>query len=69
MSVLTPFNADGQAHMVDVGSKTDTCRRAIASGQIAMLPSTFALVQSGGHRTGDVLGMPPAAMPSLISFR
>lgn len=32
MSALTHFNADGQAHMVDVGDKADTHRRAIASG-------------------------------------
>jgi len=57
MSALTHFNADGQAHMVDVGGKTDSCRRAIASGQIAMLPATFALVQSGSHKKGDVLGI------------
>ena len=57
MSDLTHFNADGQAHMVDVGDKADSHRRAIASGQIAMLPATFALVQSGSHKKGDVLGI------------
>lgn len=57
MSALTHFNADGQAHMVDVGDKADTHRRAIASGVIRMLPDTFALVQSGSHKKGDVLGI------------
>lgn len=57
MSALTHFNADGQAHMVDVGDKADTRRRAIASGVIRMLPDTFALVQSGSHKKGDVLGI------------
>ena len=57
MSALTHFNADGQAHMVDVGDKADTHRRAIASGVIRMQPDTFALVQSGGHKKGDVLGI------------
>ena len=50
MSALTHFNADGQAHMVDVGDKADTHRRAIASGVIRMQPDTFALVQSGSHK-------------------
>jgi cyclic pyranopterin phosphate synthase len=57
MSALTHFNADGQAHMVDVGDKADTRRRAIASGVIRMQPDTFALVQSGSHKKGDVLGI------------
>ena len=57
MSALTHFNADGQAHMVDVGDKADTHRRAIASGVIRMQPDTFALVQSGSHKKGDVLGI------------
>lgn len=57
MSALTHFNADGQAHMVDVGDKADTHRRAIASGVIRMQPETFALVQSGSHKKGDVLGI------------
>ena len=57
MSALTHFNADGQAHMVDVGDKADTRRRAIASGVIRMQPGTFALVQSGSHKKGDVLGI------------
>lgn len=57
MPALTHFNADGQAHMVDVGGKADTHRRAIASGVIRMQPDTFALVQGGGHKKGDVLGI------------
>src|SRR5574343_1270470 len=57
MSALTHFNADGQAHTVDVGDKADTHRRAIASGVIRMQPDTFALVQSGSHKKGDVLGI------------
>ncbi|MBM2886078.1 cyclic pyranopterin monophosphate synthase MoaC [Chromobacterium amazonense] len=57
MTRLTHFDAAGQAHMVDVGGKAATARRAVAEGMIRMLPSTFALVKSGGHKKGDVLGI------------
>ena len=56
-SVLTHFDAQGQAHMVDVGSKALTRRVAVASGRIDMLPSTLALVTSGTAKKGDVLGI------------
>lgn len=57
MSELTHFNAQGQAHMVDVGAKASTHRIAIASGTILMLPSTLEKVLSGTHKKGDVLGI------------
>lgn len=57
MSGLTHFDAQGQAHMVDVASKAATHRVAVASGRIEMLPSTFALIQSGSVKKGDVLGI------------
>ena len=57
MSKLTHFNQDGEAHMVDVGAKADTRRRAVAEGRILMRRETLALVRSGAHRKGDVLGI------------
>jgi len=54
---LTHFDAQGQAHMVDVGAKTSTRRIAVATGRIEMLPATLALVQSGTAKKGDVLGI------------
>lgn len=57
MSKLTHFDTDGQAHMVDVGSKAATHRVAVARGQIQMEPETLALIQSGNHKKGDVLGI------------
>jgi cyclic pyranopterin phosphate synthase len=54
---LTHFDAQGQAHMVDVGAKAATHRVAVASGRIQMLPSTLALVQAGTAKKGDVLGI------------
>ena len=46
-SPLTHFDAQGQAHMVDVGSKISTHRVAVATGRIGMQPATLALIQSG----------------------
>ncbi|HQS36645.1 MAG: cyclic pyranopterin monophosphate synthase MoaC [Methylotenera sp. 24-45-7] len=54
---LTHFDSGGQAHMVDVGSKAETHRVAIASGKISMLPSTLALIIEGNSKKGDVLGI------------
>jgi cyclic pyranopterin phosphate synthase len=54
---LTHFDAEGQAHMVDVGGKAHTARIARAAGSISMLPDTFALVRSGTAKKGDVLGI------------
>jgi cyclic pyranopterin monophosphate synthase len=56
-SPLTHFDATGQAHMVDVGSKADTARRACAGGSIYMKPETLALIQEGSAKKGDVIGI------------
>ncbi len=54
---LTHFDAQGQAHMVDVGPKTTTHRIAVASGEIQMLPATLALIEGGNAKKGDVIGI------------
>ena len=56
-SPLTHFDAQGQAHMVDVSAKAETHRIARASGEIRMLPATFALIESGHAKKGDVIGI------------
>ncbi len=56
-SPLTHFDAQGQAHMVDVAAKTATHRIAIASGRIVMQAATRDLVRSGTAKKGDVLGI------------
>ena len=56
-SPLTHFDAQGQAHMVDVGAKPATRRTAIATGRIEMQPATLALIASGSAKKGDVLGV------------
>lgn len=43
--------------MVDVGDKASTHRVAIATGRIQMNPNTYQLIESGGHKKGDVLGI------------
>jgi cyclic pyranopterin monophosphate synthase len=54
---LTHFDADGQAHMVDVAAKGESHRIARASGVIRMRAETLALIESGGAKKGDVLGV------------
>jgi len=54
---LTHFDAQGQAHMVDVANKAETHRAAIAEGRISMLPTTFERLQGGQASKGDVLGV------------
>ncbi len=54
---LTHFDADGQAHMVDVSLKQVTARTATAKGAIEMQPDTLEVVRSGTAKKGDVLGI------------
>jgi cyclic pyranopterin monophosphate synthase len=54
---LTHFDAEGQAHMVDVAAKGETHRVARATGVIRMLPATLALIAGGHAKKGDVLGV------------
>ena len=56
-SPLTHFDAQGQAHMVDVAEKAATHRIARATGCICMQPATFALVAQGQAKKGDVIGI------------
>ena len=57
MSTLTHFDAQGQAHMVDVSAKNNTHRIAVARGRIEMLPATLAMIEQGNAKKGDVLGI------------
>ena len=57
MTRLTHFNRQGQAHMVDVGGKSLTKRRAVAAGRIEMQSGTLGLILEGNHKKGDVLGI------------
>jgi cyclic pyranopterin monophosphate synthase len=56
-SPLTHFDAQGQAHMVDVAAKAETHRVARATGHIRMQPATFELIAGGHAKKGDVIGV------------
>ena len=56
-SPLSHFDAQGQAHMVDVGAKAETHRVARATGAIRMQPATLALIAAGSAKKGDVIGV------------
>ena len=56
-SPLTHFDAQGQAHMVDVAGKAETHRVARATGTIRMQPATLALIAQGPAKKGDVIGI------------
>jgi cyclic pyranopterin phosphate synthase len=43
--------------MVDVSSKTETEREAVAGGSVSMKKETFAMIREGGISKGDVLGV------------
>ena len=55
-SSLTHLNKSGEAHMVDVGSKDNTSRLAIAVSQVKMEQPTLDLILSGDAKKGDVIG-------------
>lgn len=54
---LTHTNAAGEAHMVDVSSKTPSRREAVATGSIRMTPVALAAVRDNTIAKGDVLGI------------
>lgn len=57
MSGFSHFDQDGQPHMVDVGDKAVTARRAVAKGMVLMDEATLALIKAGGGAKGDVLAV------------
>ena len=54
---LTHFDAEGRAHMVDVGAKPVTDRVATAEGRVVMTLETLAYITEGRAKKGDVLGV------------
>ncbi len=54
---LTHFDAQGDAHMVDVSDKPVTSRVATAEGHISMAQQTFDIISQGRAKKGDVLGV------------
>ena len=54
---LNHFNDRGEAHMVNVGDKASTHRRAVAEGYIHMQPETLQRILDGDNKKGDVLAV------------
>ena len=54
---LTHFDKKGNAHMVDISSKANTDRIAIAKGTVRMKRETFNIMTEGKAKKGDVLSI------------
>lgn len=54
---FTHLDADGKAHMVDVGGKASTERVARAQARVFMSAETLAMIDDGSHKKGDVLSV------------
>ncbi|HKH40832.1 MAG TPA: cyclic pyranopterin monophosphate synthase MoaC [Solirubrobacterales bacterium] len=53
---LTHVSREGSAHMVDVGGKPESERRAVAQAIVRMDPETAAALARGDAPKGDVIG-------------
>jgi cyclic pyranopterin phosphate synthase len=54
---LTHLDADGAAHMVDVGDKAVTRREGVATGRIVMSAAAVAAIRDGAVKKGDVIAV------------
>lgn len=57
MTGLTHLNERGEAHIVDIGDKAVTRRRAVAQARITGQSQTIATILSGGLKKGDALAV------------
>ncbi|ONI48276.1 molybdenum cofactor biosynthesis protein C [Candidatus Epulonipiscioides saccharophilum] len=55
--VLTHFDENGNARMVDVSDKPNTSRIAVARGTIYVSEKVFDAIKSGKSKKGDVLNV------------
>jgi cyclic pyranopterin phosphate synthase len=55
MKELTHIDKAGRPKMVDISSKSETERRAVAKGVVKMKAATLALIKKGGTKKGEVL--------------
>jgi len=58
---LSHVDAKGRARMVDITSKPDTERAAVARGRVVMKPATLKLIAEGAVAKGDVLSVAKVA--------
>jgi cyclic pyranopterin phosphate synthase len=54
---LTHLNERGEAHIVDIGDKAVTRRRAVAQARVLAMPDTIATIMAGGLKKGDALAV------------
>ena len=54
---LTHLNAKGEAHIVDIGDKAITRRRAVAQARITGQAETIAAIMGGSLKKGDALAV------------
>jgi cyclic pyranopterin phosphate synthase len=54
---LTHLNARGEAHIVDIGEKPATRRRAVATARLEAQAETIALIMAGTLNKGDALAV------------
>lgn len=54
---FTHLNDKGEAHMVDVGDKAITKRKATAQSRIHLSDDAFQLLVEGKHKKGDVFAV------------
>ena len=57
MEELSHVNSKGEARMVDVSSKSDTLREAVAIGRVRMKPATLDRIKQNEIKKGDVLSV------------
>jgi len=55
MEKLSHIDKQGRPKMVDISSKADTQRRAMAKGVVKMKPATLDLIKQGKTKKGEVL--------------
>ncbi|MEQ9636348.1 MAG: cyclic pyranopterin monophosphate synthase MoaC [Devosia marina] len=56
-SGLTHLNEKGEAHIVDIGDKAVTRRRAVAQAVLSGQAETIATIMGGGLKKGDALAV------------
>jgi cyclic pyranopterin phosphate synthase len=54
---LTHLNERGEAHIVDIGDKAATRRRAVARARLEAQPATVAAILGGTLKKGDALAV------------
>ncbi|ODT69822.1 MAG: molybdenum cofactor biosynthesis protein C [Pelagibacterium sp. SCN 63-23] len=54
---LTHLDDKGQAHIVDIGDKAVTRRRALARARLSGQPATMAVILGDGLKKGDALAV------------